>query len=113
MKTRKNVIIALTMTTIAAGTFSLGAGLAKADQGPKVADPIASCSGHDDDGDMFRDCPIESFAAPAETKADDGTIQLFGAGCPRAFTDFTGQRWCLFDVSPDSGAINTCSYNNC
>lgn len=113
MKTKKNIITALTLVAVAAGTFSLGAGLASAEQGPRVNDPIAGCTGYEEDGDLFRDCAVESFAAPAENKKDDGTIQLFGAGCPRAFTDFTGQRWCLFDVSPDSGAINTCSYNNC
>ena len=113
MNTKKNIIIALTVTVVAAGTFSLGAGLASAEQGPTVNDPIANCTADEEDGDLFRDCPVENFAVPAENKGDRDTIQLFGAGCPRAFTDFTGQRWCLFDVSPDSGAINTCSYNNC
>jgi len=113
MKTKKNIIIALAVTAVAAGTFSLGAGLASAEQGPTVNDPIAGCTAYDEDGDLFRDCPVESFAVPADKQSDDDTIQLFGAGCPRAFTDFTGQRWCLFDVSPDSGEINTCSYNDC
>lgn len=113
METRKNIITALTVTAIAVGTFSLGAGLASAEHGPTINDPITNCTGYDEDGDTFRNCPIESFAAPADVTTSNGEIKLFGAGCPRAFTDFTGQRWCLFEVSPDSGAINTCSYNNC
>jgi hypothetical protein len=110
MNTTKNIVIALAAAVIATGTFTLGAGLASAEQGPALSDPIDSCTGYTDDDDRFNDCPVESFASPSSSS---GEIKLYGAGCPRAFTDFTGQRWCLFDVSPDEGAINTCSYNNC
>lgn len=109
MKTR-NIAIIFGIVILTTGTFTLGAGLASAKQGSDPLDPIDSCSGYTEDEDHFRDCPIDSFAAPAGATEE---IQLFGAGCPRAFTDFTGQRWCLFDVSPDKGAINMCSYNNC
>jgi hypothetical protein len=49
----------------------------------------------------------------SESAAREGEVRLFGAGCPKTFTDFTNQRWCLNDVSPDEGAIQTCSYNDC
>jgi len=118
MDTKKTIIAIVTMLVLAAATFSIGAGYASADAdddktGIRLYDPIDSCSGYTEDGDTFRDCPIGAFAAPGPVSAGGKTVELFGAGCPKAFTDFTNQKWCLFDVSPDNGSINTCSYNNC
>jgi len=114
MDTRKMIITTATMLVLGVSTFSIGAGYASADQdrtGVRLYDPIDSCSGYTEDGDTFRDCPIGAFAVPGAPAA--GQVKLFGAGCPKAFTDFSGKSWCLFDVSPDNGSINTCSYNNC
>ena len=117
METKKIIITLVTMLVLAAATFSIGAKLASAEDngktGIRLYDPIDSCSGTTEDGDTFRDCPIGAFAAPGQARAGDRMVQLFGAGCPKAFTDFTNQKWCLYDVSPDNGEINTCSYNNC
>jgi hypothetical protein len=117
MDTKKIIIALVTMLVLAAATFSIGAKIASADDngrtGIRLYDPIDSCTGYSEDGDTFRDCPIKAFAVPGAIAADGKKVDLFGAGCPKAFTDFTNQKWCLFDVSPDNGSINTCSYNNC
>jgi len=114
MNTKKTIIAVATMLVLAVSTFSIGAGYASADEdrtGVRLYDPIDSCTGYTEDSDAFRDCPIGAFAVPGTAAA--GEVKLFGAGCPKAFTDFSGHNWCLFDVSPDNGSISTCSYNNC
>jgi hypothetical protein len=118
MDTKKTVIAMISMLVLVAATLSISTRLAASSArndktGIRLYDPIDSCSGYAEDGDKFRDCPIQAFAVPGAIAADGKKVDLFGAGCPKAFTDFTNQKWCLFDVSPDNGSINTCSYNNC
>ena len=118
MDTKKIIIAIATVVVLTSATFSIGAGRASASAdedktGVRLYDPIDSCTGVTEDGDTFRDCPIRAFALPGAVSSDGAQVDLFGAGCPKAFTDFSGQSWCLYDVSPDNGVIQTCSYNNC
>ena len=45
--------------------------------------------------------------------AGEREVRLYGAGCPRSFTDFSDQKWCLADVSSSDEEIQFCSYNDC
>jgi hypothetical protein len=107
MKTAKKIVTVIGLAVIVAGTFSLG--LASADNGLVPGEPTGSCEGGDIDN--YFDNPVESLTAPTAYHSETGTVRLYGAGCPRVFTDFTGQRWCLVEIAPGEGEINICSYN--